>query len=66
MCFGRVKIPEPKPAPAPPDPNMVNFDAVNSQRRALADSFGRRDTILTRLKDEDVAATAKKKTLGAA
>jgi hypothetical protein len=45
---------------------MANFEAVNSQRRALADSFGRRDTILTRLRDEDVAATAKKKTLGAA
>jgi hypothetical protein len=66
MCFGRVEVPKPKPAPLPPDPKQAVFEGISEQRRALASGVGRRDTFLTRLRDEDVAASATKKTLGGA
>ena len=62
MCF--AKPPAPKPAPPPPDRNAASFAAVEEQRRQSAGNVGRRDTILTRLSDEDVAGSSAKKKLG--
>ena len=62
MCFA-PKLPEPKKAPSPPDKNLAAFDAVQEQRKAAAGSFGRSDTMLTKVSDEAVSGTAAKKRL---
>lgn len=63
MCvFG--KLPQPKASPALPNPRDAVKANVSEQRRALAESQGRRSTILTRLRDEDVAASGMQKKLG--
>lgn len=64
MCFSSPKIPEPKRAPAPPDPNQATLAAAAEQRAQAAGRASGASNILTRLKDEDVAASATKKKLG--
>jgi hypothetical protein len=65
MCFSAPKIPDPKAAPPPPDPNKATLAAAAEQRAQAAGRVSGASNILTRLKDEDVAASATKKTLGA-
>lgn len=64
MCFSAPKIPDPKPAPAPPQAKDATLAAVSEQRAAAARQ-GAAANILTKLRDEDVAATGAKKKLGA-
>ena len=63
MCFSSPKIPDPKPAPAPPDPNKATLAAAAAQR---ADGVRQSSAsnIIAKLRDDDVAASGKKKTLG--
>lgn len=64
MCFSKPKIPEPKAAPPPPDPNKATLAAA-AEQRANADRVGGAANIIARLRDEDVASSAKKTKLGA-
>lgn len=61
MCF--AKTPKPQKAPAPPDPNMATFAAAN-EMRANAARQSSSSNIISRLRDEDVAASGKKARLG--
>lgn len=63
MCIG--KPPDPKPAPPPPDPRQATLAAAAETRAQQAGRTSASGNILTRLRDEDVAASARKKTLGA-
>lgn len=63
MCFSAPKIPDPKPAPPPPQAKDASLAAVSEQRAAAARQ-GAAANILTKLRDEDVAASGTKKKLG--
>lgn len=62
MCFA-AKMPEPKAAPAAPDPNKATMAAA-AEQRANASRQGSSANIIAKLRDEDVAASAKKQKLG--
>lgn len=61
MCFS--KPPKPERAPAPPDPNMATLAAVG-EMRANAAKQSTSSNMLSRLRDEDVAASSRKVKLG--
>jgi hypothetical protein len=62
MCFSS-KMPTPKAPPPAPNPNMATLAAAAAQR---ADSVRQSSAsnIIARLRDDDVAASAKKTRLG--
>lgn len=62
MCL-TTKMPEPKTAPPPPNPNQATLAAA-AEQRANAARQGSSANIIAKLRDEDVAASAKKQKLG--
>jgi hypothetical protein len=64
MCFSAPRVPDPKPAPPAPDPNKAALAAAAEQRAQASGRASAASNILTRLSDEDVAASASKRTLG--
>ncbi|MDS1138587.1 hypothetical protein [Nitratireductor indicus] len=62
MCIS--KPPDPKPAPPPPDPNAANKAAADDARRAGAGRVNQQSNILTKLSDQAVASSSRKKRLG--
>lgn len=64
MCFVKSPdIPKAAAAPAPPQAKDASLAAVSEQRAAAARQ-GSAANILTKLRDEDVAASGVKKKLG--
>lgn len=62
MCIARP--PQPQAAPPPPDPRQATLAAAAEQRSQAAGRASAAKNVLTRLADEDVAASATKRTLG--
>lgn len=63
MCI--YKPPDPKAAPSPPDRSKATLAAIQEQRAQAAGRTSGASNILTRLSDEEVAASSRKKKLGA-